>query len=164
MCWPALVDFLVERVHLLVARDQGAGGGGVVVDKGVQRGLEHVERHPARRGRSRVIFTGGSWLKSRARLAILVASSPMRSRFWEIFIATVTRRRLAGQRRLGEQLDDQFVNLHLELVNDAVVLLDAHGEVMVALDERLHAWFTAVSAWLAIVSNFCRRSSKPASK
>ena len=44
---------------------------------------------------------------------------------------------IGGQRRLGEQLDDQFVNLHLELVNDAVVVLDAHGEVMVALDERL---------------------------
>jgi hypothetical protein len=38
------VNLLVERVHFLVARDDGAGGDGIAVHKGVERGLEHGER------------------------------------------------------------------------------------------------------------------------
>ncbi len=67
-------------------------------------------------------------------MAIFVASSPMRSRSCEIFMATVTRRRLRRERRLGQKLDGQVVNLDFKLVNDAVVFLDAEREVSVALD------------------------------
>ena len=53
-----LVDFLVERVHLLVARDDGAGGGGVVVHKRIQRGLEHVQRHAGQARQVEIDFHG----------------------------------------------------------------------------------------------------------
>ena len=91
----------------------------------------------ARRGRSRLIFTGGSWLKSRARLAIFVASSPIAFEVLGNFHRHGDEAQVGGQRRLGEQLDDQFVDLHLELVDDPVIFLYAHGEVVVALEERL---------------------------
>ena len=45
---------------------------------------------------------------------------------------------IGRERRLGQKLDDEVVNLDFKLVNDAVVLLDAQREVGVALDERLH--------------------------
>jgi hypothetical protein len=38
------VNLLVERVHFLVARDDGAGGGGILVHERVERSLEHIER------------------------------------------------------------------------------------------------------------------------
>ena len=89
------------------------------------------------RGRSRLIFTGGSCDQVAGAfgdLGGLVADA------FEV-LGNLHRHgdetQIGGQRRLGEQLDGQVVDLHLKLVDDAVVVLDAQGEVVVALDERL---------------------------
>jgi hypothetical protein len=39
-----VVDLFVHGVHFLVARNDGAGGGGILVHKRVERDLEHFER------------------------------------------------------------------------------------------------------------------------
>ncbi len=74
------------------------------------------------RGRSRLIFTGGSCEQVAGALGDfrgLVADA------FEVlgnFHGHGDEPQIGGQRRLGEQLDGQLVNLHLELVNDVVVL------------------------------------------
>ena len=88
------------------------------------------------RGRSTTTLTGGSWLRSRARLAILVASSPTRSRFWEIFMATVTNRRSLASGALASRCNRHVIDLDFQLVDDVVAFLDAQGELVIALDER----------------------------
>ena len=90
------------------------------------------------RGKSRLIFTGGSWRKIARALGDfrrLVADA------FEVlgnFHGDGDEAQIGRERRLGQKLDGEVVNLDFKLVNDAVVLLDADGEVGVALDERLH--------------------------
>ena len=90
------------------------------------------------RGRSRLIFTGGSCAQIAGALGDFRGFVADAFEVLGNFHRHGDEAQIGGQRRLGQQLDDQFVNLHLELVNDAVVFLDAQREVVVALDERLH--------------------------
>ena len=132
------VNLFVERVHLLVTRDDGAGGGGIPVYKRVERGLDHVEREAGHARQVQGDFHG------RFPAQIARALGNLRSLIADAFKVLGNFHRhgdeaqVGGQRRLGEELNDQFVNLHFELVNDAVVFLHPHREIGIALDERLH--------------------------
>ncbi len=52
------VNLFVERVHFLVARDDGARGGGIAIHKRVERVLEHVQR---KGGHARQIQVDFNW-------------------------------------------------------------------------------------------------------
>jgi len=118
-----LVNLFVERVHFLVARDDGAGGGGIPVHKRVERGLDHVEREGGHARQVEIDFHGrfpAQIARALGDFRRLVADA------FEVlgnFHCHGDEAQVGGQRRLGEELNDQFVNLHFELVNDAVVFL-----------------------------------------
>ena len=132
------VNLLVERVHFLVARDDGACGGGVAVHKRVERGLEHVERE-AGDARQIQIDLHGRFERKVARalgdFRRLVANA------FEVlrnFHGDGDEAEICRERRFRQKLDGEVVNLDFKLVNDVIVFLDAERERGVALDERLH--------------------------
>jgi hypothetical protein len=91
---------------------------------------------------------------------MVVASSETRSRWLRNLHRHRDEPQVGRERRLGEQLDGQLVNLDFQLVHDDVVGHDAPGEFVVALDQRLDGLGDGASAWLAMVRSF---SFSPAS-
>ena len=119
---------LVQRIHLLVHGNDRPGRIGITADKGVQDPLEHVENQPRHARDVHGDLERRFLARSRARLAILLASSPTRSRFCESSWPPY-QPQVAGQGRLGEQVNGQFVDLDLEPVEDVVSSSDLAGQV-----------------------------------
>ena len=158
-----MVGLLVQRVHFLVPRNQGAGGDGVAMHKRIERVLDHgqcqighvrqVQRDFDRRLLRQVAGALGD-------LGGLVADAlevddDLERRGDEAQIRghrLPTRENLGnlhghgheaevgGERRLGQQQDGHLVDLHLELVNRVVIRLHAQRQVVVALHEGLNGF------------------------
>ena len=130
---------LVERIHILVAPGMMARAATESrCTNESSASFTIASACVAMRGKSRLIFTGGSWVKiTRAfgDLGGLVADA------FEIlgnFHRHGHETQVAGQWRLGQKLDGHLIDLNLEFVNDVVVRAHLHGQVVVALHERLH--------------------------
>src|ERR1017187_4250999 len=163
-CTRALWIFLLSASTSLSRGIKARAAAGSLFTNASSAPLSMLSARPVMRGRSRTIFTGGSCDRSRARLAILEASSPMRSRFWEIFIAVVTRRKLLAS---GALVSNWMTSSSISTSNWSMtrsLSLTRRARSRSRWVSAWSAWFTAVSAWLAIVSSFCFRTSNSMSK
>jgi hypothetical protein len=132
------VNLLVERVHFLVARDDGARGGGIAVHKRVERVLEHVERKGGDARQIEIDLHGRFERKVARALGDFGRFVANAFEVLRNFHGYGDEPEICRERCAGQKLDGKVVNLDFKLVNDPVVVLDAERKVGVALDERLH--------------------------
>ncbi len=132
-----LVILLIEYVHLLVLRNHCACGGRITIAKGIKRGFEHVK---CKMGHVRQIefnFNKGFFAQVAGALGDFLCFIADTFEILGNFYCYSYQAQIGGERRLGELLNYPIVNFDLELVNNSIIFLDPHCQILVALVQCL---------------------------